>query len=324
MSQSGDGVRRTVSISVQLVDENDRCLEPISQVFTLKGPGEVVGFIPDMRARTEPQNGANDFEPNYFPFIEFDDPDYPWRYFIQDAGGARLLPWIVLVVLKKDEFKDGPRSSPEFPSIVVKKNAAQNIPLPDLRQSWAWAHVQLAGAIPRRDEISDDEKYKEAIGAYIAENPELNCSRLMCLRKLEPLTEYYAFVVPTSNMGRLAGLDSFSAGLKNDLWDKDSDNGTAAARDIELPVYRKWYFQTSEPGDFEKLIDIIQYKDVPFDAQNNCLVGIRPIDGSNPGFLTTPLKFPDDTFKLEGALVPRGFFGENHDANEKPAETRKA
>ena len=30
--------------------------------------------------RTEPRHLATDFEPNYFPAIEFDRPDFPWIF----------------------------------------------------------------------------------------------------------------------------------------------------------------------------------------------------------------------------------------------------
>ena len=93
----------------------------------------------------------------------------------------------------------------------------------------------------------------------------------------------------------------------------------AEAEFFKLPIYYRWDFQTSESGDFEKLIDIIQFKDVPLDEDKNYLVGVRPVDGSKPGFLPNgnPLEFPNDMFKLEGAFSPSWFFGKSDNANEK-------
>ena len=209
MSESDNDGRRKVSIPVNLVDENgqnqilDEHGQPlsISQSFILKGPGEVLGFNPNMVARTEPKNGANDFEPNYFPFVEFYDPDFPWRYFVQGDDGQKVIPWIALLVLKKNEFKVKPNENNKLPPILVVNKDLGAFPLPDSNQAWAWAHVQLSGIVP-----TQEENYNDDIEKFILENPGLNCSRLMCLRKLEPLTLYTAFVVPTSNKGRLAGL----------------------------------------------------------------------------------------------------------------------
>ncbi|MEF8856812.1 MAG: hypothetical protein V5A16_05260, partial [Haloplanus sp.] len=38
------------------------------------GPGEVLGFDHRQVVRVEPEHGTTDFEPNYFPAVEFDRP----------------------------------------------------------------------------------------------------------------------------------------------------------------------------------------------------------------------------------------------------------
>ena len=53
----------------------------------LLGPGDVVGFDARAISRTWPPAQTLDAEPNYFPAVEFDQVDLPWRY--RRAGKTR-------------------------------------------------------------------------------------------------------------------------------------------------------------------------------------------------------------------------------------------
>ena len=46
----------------------------------LRGPADVVGIDPNEIVRVDPKPNTTDFEPNYFPGIEFDRADFPWLY----------------------------------------------------------------------------------------------------------------------------------------------------------------------------------------------------------------------------------------------------
>ena len=79
----------------------------------LEGPLDEVGIDPRQVIRTDPRDGTTDFEPNYFPSIEFDHPDFPWLFTPAAgapaaAGGSpsRLRPWLSLIVLTDDEFEE--------------------------------------------------------------------------------------------------------------------------------------------------------------------------------------------------------------------------
>ena len=101
--------------------------------------GDVTGIDSRVVIRTEPQPFATDFEPNYFPFIECDLPDFPWMFTPAAADtAARLRPWICLVVVRKD------RSSiaviPNQPLPVLECPGDE---LPNLTESWAWTHAQI-------------------------------------------------------------------------------------------------------------------------------------------------------------------------------------
>ena len=80
----------------------------VNKSVALFGPGDIVGIERRAIVRTEPHNWITNFEPNYLPLIEFYDEDFPWRYTpaAPDSSKARLRPWLTLVVLKEDEFKE--------------------------------------------------------------------------------------------------------------------------------------------------------------------------------------------------------------------------
>ena len=81
-----------VSVPVKLrVNDTDL---PEQQV-RLYGPGDVTGIDPLQVIRTEPRHLATDFEPNYFPAVEFDRPDFPWLFTPAKADAAgKLRPWL--------------------------------------------------------------------------------------------------------------------------------------------------------------------------------------------------------------------------------------
>ena len=54
--------------------------------------------------RTDPRPDTSDFEPNCFPSIEFDRPDFPWLFTPARANAnAQLRPWLCLVVVRKQD-----------------------------------------------------------------------------------------------------------------------------------------------------------------------------------------------------------------------------
>ena len=76
---------------------------PVDINIQLYGPGDITGIDAREVIRTEPQAHMTDFEPNYFPAIEFDRPDFPWLFTPAKADAARRLhPWICLIVVRKE------------------------------------------------------------------------------------------------------------------------------------------------------------------------------------------------------------------------------
>ncbi|SFG82647.1 hypothetical protein SAMN05660649_02824 [Desulfotomaculum arcticum] len=296
--------RRCTSLQVDTLC-NGSVRDTHVQRVVLKGPGEVLGFNPQMIARTEPFAGENQFLPNYFPFVEFTDPDFPWRYSLDDSiadnstgtgrnSRVKIRPWIALIVLKRGagEFEEPKDGEITLPVIKAKLSA-----LPDLEQAWAWAHVQLSGDIEAGE--NDFMAYENKVGEFIDQYPELTCSRVMCPRRLDECTLYSAFIVPVFKMGCEAALGNSISNIDAPAWNKT----TAGADEVvELPYYYRWDFQTAEKGDFEALIDALEIGAVPPGT------GTNPADGRDPGFLMdehgNKVTFVNGLFYTEGALVP--------------------
>ena len=207
----------------------------VSVKTQLYGPGDVTGIDPQQVVRTEPRPMTSNFEPNLFPAIEFDRPDFPWLFTpLSEGANDQLRPWIVLVVVKKQEgvTLTGNPSAP-LPVLEIKAPARPAEELPDLREAPAWAHAQVAV-----DQTTD-------VATALHSRPERTVSRLLCPRRLEPDTAYLACVVPAFAVGRDAGLGQ-SPSAATTLAPAWMPTDTA----VRLPVYYSWEFSTGPGGGF--------------------------------------------------------------------------
>src|SRR4051794_29736491 len=164
----------------------------------LYGPGDAIGIDPRHINRSDPEEGAQTFEPNYFATVEFHHPDFPWLFSVaapKDEGTqpSGLRPWLVLVVLADNEYT-GPADGQLLPSITV--NDAKD--LPDLADSWAWAHAQVAGGLGATGAAG--------LATIARDQPERVLSRVVCPRRLDPDVHYTGFLVPAFEAGRPRGL----------------------------------------------------------------------------------------------------------------------
>lgn len=257
--------------------------------FTLLGPGDITGINADMVVRTEPRDGISNFEPNYLPYIELYDEDFPWRYTPASATAdqRKLRPWISLFILKETEFEETNRQKP-LRSIKILDAAA--LQPPDEIHLWAHMHTNL----PKTENIF--EANLESFRQEVKTDPDGVYSRVLCPRKLDPNVMYHAFLVPSFETGRLAGLERSSAGVKAQQasWGMGSD--------LEFPVYYRWHFRTGANFDFESLVKLIEPR--VMDQR----VGSRPMDCSSPGYFRadSPQELPapnPQTVLLEGAVM---------------------
>lgn len=280
---SGSGPAGIVAVTAGLQVNGAHLVE---RTVRLYGLGDVTGIDPQQVIRTEPRHLAQEFEPNYFPAIEFDRPDFPWLFTpAKAAADGRLRPWLCLVVVRK-QGGGTLRTGPDQLLPVLETNSDE---LPDLSESWAWAHAQVAGS------PLDDEALKSALGG----NPALTLSRLLCPRRLDPNTEYLACVVPTFELGCKAGL-----GLPIKREDEETlkpawFSGEQPPAPKSLPVYYHWEFRTGIGGDFEALVSRL----TPGVMSEE--VGKRPINISRPGFAIEPEPPPGTILEFEGALRVR-------------------
>jgi hypothetical protein len=307
------GLRATMAIDLTLtgkkVGGGSETNPPIPKNIEIYGPGDIVGI--DQRAiiKMEPRNWITNFEPNYLPYIEFYDEDFPWRYSPTTPagpGGHRLHPWIMLLVLKEDEFKDGKNIKDRPLSYITLTGDA---PLPPADQLWAWAHIQVNKNIIGTDFATDNSRDIESkLGSVLRADPDMAYSRILCPRKLEEKIGYHAFLVPVFESGRLAGLGQNLSVVTEPATFAWSEG----AKPQEMPYYHRWYFRTGTVGDFEYLVRLLEPK--PVDNR----VGLRDIDVQDPGAniqgIVDDPATPDEKklggiLKLGGALrIPDGSY----------------
>lgn len=315
----GDTGRPKVTVKVKIKPKKgaDRDTVPVvERAVELIGPGDITGIDRQAIVKTEPTEQLRNFEPNYFPYIEFYEEDFPWRYTPAKAEGHKLRPWLALVVMEKHEFKMSRITGGPLPSFVATGTddltGAESAAFPAPEDSWAWAHVHLNADLTAREDVYEATGQKLSAGLnrlndILDAEPDRAVSRLICPRMLKPQTAYTAFLIPAYEAGRLAGL-----GAPADLIDAvraqkaafgspHATNGDAVNYVDRFPFYHQWTFQTGSEGDFEQLVR----KLVPQEPHSD--IGKRAMDIQDPGF---GIGYDEDadpdeihpTLDLEGAL----------------------
>ncbi|MDT5078813.1 MAG: hypothetical protein QOJ80_3450, partial [Mycobacterium sp.] len=301
-------LRATAAVTLELrgvpIDGTAPQVIPINRDVELVGPGDIVGLDSRAIVRTEPRAGVTNFEPNYLAFVEFYDEDLPWRYTPAAADPAsphRLRPWLTLLVLNEDEFTDAPyQATRALPAVEMKPAAASAFPPADDMAGWAHVHYNGALVDPLTVKSSDGAAVAAALQAAVAANPDIACSRLLCPRKFEPNVVYHAFLIPTFESGRLAGLGLDPAATPNathSAWDDYPSTASQPKADGKLhPFYHRFYFRTGGPGDFEYLVRLLKPR--PADHR----VGRRDLDTQTPGWGLSGVTNLGGSLKLGGAL----------------------
>ena len=252
----------------------------------LLGPGDVTGLDPTEVVRSEPADGSTGFPPAELPYVELRHADLPWRFSpvgpvtgtLTDpehpgvsAPSSRLQPWLALVVVPSDAATVT-RGADGSATLACQANL-----LPDLREAWAWAHVQLTA-----DAIGDP-------GAALSD-PEQSIARLVCPIHLEADQHYVAAIVPTYAAGAAA------AGLPLPPTAQPLDPAWGPTGPVTLPAYRTWSFETGNAGTFESLARRLRPRAAPESAN-----GI-PLRIDAPGWgASAPA---GQTVLIQGALRP--------------------
>ena len=265
-------VRRGAAVSVDTVDTlgpevPGRARLPVAlrvddaeirPAVALHGPGDVLGLDARQVVHTDPANRSTGVEPTRFAAVEFRSATLPWLFTPASADRrGRLRPWLCLVVVPADLASAPLAQAHDRPPSFT----APAIELPDLAESWAWAHTQV---------IADD--VDTPVVELLVDDPDRARSRLLCPRRLRPTTRYRACVVPTFDAGRKAGLGldvtAEDEATLRPAWDR------TAQQPVTLPVYYHWEFETGEGGDFASLASRLRYKPAPAG------VGVRAVDVS--------------------------------------------
>ncbi len=227
-----------------------------------------MGINENIISRLAPSPNTNNFGTLLVPFIEFSEPDFLWRFSSLQTADKNWIPWLALIVLKSEnnqeeaEFEKIKNSNKELPPQIQLK---PNTILPDLKESWRWAHVH---------KLDIEGVTQKQIANSIKNAPGKSVCRLLCPRKLKPHTKYHAFLVPAFKIGAEAAM-----GITDETEDRTllAWETPAEGAGKTVPYYFDWEFSTGSGGDFENLVRKLK----PRDLEN---MGTRPIDCSNPGY----------------------------------------
>ncbi len=286
-----------VPVKRKAVGGTTETVDNINKQIKLKGPGDIIGINSNQVIKVSPQNWITNMEPNYLPYIEFYDEDFPWRYTpaaaVDDAPNQKfkLRPWIALVVLEENEFETLTFNG-ILPRISIQEPGG-NI-FPTNSQMWAWAHVHVNNNLEEAGTGLGNARDK--MKSTIDSEPDKALSRIICPRRLKANTNYHAFLIPTFETGRLAGIGETANIATTDSmapsWTSATPVGTV------YPVYYQWFFKTGNAGDFESLVRLLKPRSIP------ATVGKRSVDLQLPGDADIDLQSPVSTIGLQGVLTP--------------------
>lgn len=292
--------RATTHVELQLggtpVTGGAALTQALVQDIALYGPGDLVGVDARAVVRTEPRNWITNFESNYLAAVDFYDEDFLWRYTPAAPAGShlRLRPWITLLVLAEDEFEDGKNMlGRPLPYITV----SDGTPFPRADDLWAWGHVHFNQSLAASEHEIVSTDVAAVIGraqTILDNDPDAGYARLLCPRRLADNTAYHAFVIPTFETGRLAGIGEDPGGAPYataSAWE-----APARTRPAEFPYYLRWYFRTGSHGDFLYLVRLLQPQ--PVDVR----FGVRDMDVQHPGSNVPGITKLDGILRLGGAL----------------------
>lgn len=249
----------------------------------LVGPGDVVGFDASVISATDPNARSGAFEANYFPYVEFAETDFPWRYTLDHtAGDGRVFPWLTLIALKSDEFETLDSGDGPLPAIRVL-SAPDSLP--------------YASAILYSAHVHIEDPSASELGDQLADTPQDFRARMLCMRKLEESQQYTLFLVPTYEQGRLAGLEQ---AVQANPYDARAWNSSDTA--VDLPYYWSKGFVTNSGEDVEALLRRLR----AINAADDDAIGAQDkIFAGEPGYYTD-YSHPSASFDRQSATNDPG------------------
>ncbi|MBD3350135.1 MAG: hypothetical protein GF364_01460 [Candidatus Lokiarchaeota archaeon] len=302
------GFMDKITMKIDVLGLNGKIGPTIYKKADFRGPEYILRIDKKMVSRVNPPQGTPDFKPNYFPYIEFSDIDFPWRYsqsgdnYFDANKGA---PWICLIAISSTEIEQMEAQNIDVFSKLDGTDilTVRTKYLPDLKQIWGSAHIQLTNY---RGELNAD-----AVSSWVDYNPANSFSRILCLRKLNPNKKYFVFLVPTFHESmepyNIQNTDKPKSFIPS-AW-RTEDN-----KIVSLPIYYQWSFLTSEEGDFEYLVRKIKPGNVSSD------IGTEYVDASFRLNNDSEKKLHKHIFKREGALVASKYLDNEREPYHKAFE----
>ena len=216
----------------------------------LLGPADVKSLTSQAICRVSPaESGDVRLNASYRPYMEFYEEDLPWRYTPFAPGDSSFYPWMRLIAVKTDEcdvtFRDGMK--------IVRINLTEE----RISEVFSTADELVRSAHAQIDvEDSFNGPLDEAtINGMLDENPDCGISRVLCVSKLEPATQYVLLLIPTYELGRLSAL-----GMSTDGVNMNAIVAPQPNTDLELPIYYKWNCTTAtRNGTFKDLADLLNF-----------------------------------------------------------------
>ena len=216
----------------------------------LLGPADVKSLTSKAICRVSPAaSGDVRLNASYRPYMEFYEEDLPWRYTPFAPGDSSFYPWMRLIAVKDDEcdvtFRDGMK--------IVRINLTKE----RISEVFSTADELARSAHAQIDvEDSFNGPLDEAtINEMLDENPDCGISRVLCVSKLEPATQYVLLLIPTFELGRLSALGMSTDGVNMNAIVEPKPN-----TDLELPIYYKWNCTTAtRSGTFKDLADLLNF-----------------------------------------------------------------
>lgn len=216
----------------------------------LLGPADVKSLTSQAIYRVSPaESGDVRLNASYRPYMEFYEEDLPWRYTPFAPGDSSFYPWMRLIAVKTDEcdvtFRDGMK--------IVRINLTEE----RISEVFSTADELARSAHAQIDVVdSFNGPLDEAtINEMLDENPDCGISRVLCVSKLEPATQYVLLLIPTYELGRLSALGMSTDGVNMNAIVTPQPN-----TDLELPIYYKWSCTTAtRSGTFKDLADLLNF-----------------------------------------------------------------
>lgn len=256
ITSSGQLKRHRATLKVNLGVElnkkfDDTRVEKLldGQEIQLMGPADVKSVQKNAISRISPPEGAKTrLFKDYLPYVEFFEEDLPWRYTPVATTDADFRPWMTLIAVKEDEVSFLVNSNgTKLATLQIDSEERYGKIFPSAKLLFNVAHVQIDSAI---------EVTRDNVNALLDENPDCGISRILCTSTLEENSTYVALLIPTYELGRLAGLGQSvnDVRLGKCAWEPLLANQNHRPDGLTFPVYFKWKFHTSiVKADFKTL-----------------------------------------------------------------------